>query len=315
MGAIEKAIVNFGFKADGTGVFAGHPSIFERLNVGLIPRAEADWTGAPAPFPAGSTVALERAAEKLNVPRRFAGEGPVNAISIAADSPIEACDVYIGGATGACHRIGIGCPLVGAIDENTQILVAPIRDLPAPLRREFITGAISGDRQIRETSFWEMPLQISPTDQPIMTMPLRLNLYRGSGLPILVHRAQYSANMIFQVLDIGAGVPSVPALNVIVDGRRRVRVVAGIWDGAGAASLTVHGIEGRSGHISGTNPTGIIDWPVFDELMAATALTAIPTPLIFDYTDGNPYFAFTAAIAAGATVGTRGYISIHAWDD
>ncbi len=318
----EKITVRFGIKrfngaalqrSDG-GNF-GMPDPTLSRSVATIPRLESAWSFALDAF------GPEVCGEMITVPRRAnTAQGPVTAIAIAADSPIESVDLHISGSTSHVYRVAPGAPFVGDLDDGDKILVVPNRPTPALLTSNFATAAVTEAQMLEESNWWDAP-PASTDGVVIVPVPARLVLFRGPTGPAaaaaLSRRARYTASAIWQVRDRGGAVPTEPTFTVLVDGRRRFRVEAGAWNGiAAGASLEIRGVIGHTSMIAAGLSTQL-DLPGFDELLAATVLDATAfaesLPTIYDYM-GNPYYAVECMITSG-TIGDAGYVTVHAWDE
>jgi hypothetical protein len=323
-GARDIALAVSGAGTEENSAFAGFPDPALARNVAIIPPLPGSWANAPITRPFDPNVpeaTFPKTAQSFQVPVRHGGEGPVTAITIAPDSPIEALDLYLDGGR-VPHRIAPGAPFIGTIDDQLHMRVAPVRDLPSLSSFYEITDSANYPDEI---CAWEIARN-SVNGQTVALYPARINLIRGSVNPSSQQRrAPYTANVVWEIKDRGGAVPTIPTLQVCTDGRRRVRVIATMWNRPGAAaSLEVYGVEGVSAmtrNNSGLN-AGTLDLPAFDQLLAATPLVIdlvrdkmIPT--IFDWPGGgvgNPYFRFDAHITGGV-IGTRGELTVHAWDD
>jgi len=322
-GARDIALAVSGAGTEENSAFAGFPDPALARNVAIIPSLVASWANAPITRPFDPNVpeaTFPKTAQSLLAPRRQGGEGPITAIAIAPDSPIEALDLYLDGGR-IPHRIAPGAPYIGAIDDQARMLFAPVRPLPSLASFYEITDSANYPTEI---CAWEIERTFDTQTKGLY--PARVNLIRGGINPASQHkRAPYVANLVWEIEDRGGAVATKPTLQVCTDGRRRVRVIATMWNRPGAAaSLEVYGVEGVSAmtrNNSGLN-AGTLDLPAFDSLLAATPLTIdlvrdkmIPT--IFDWPGGgvgNPYFRFDAVITGGV-IGTRGELTIIAWDD
>jgi hypothetical protein len=312
MPSVEKKLIYFGRRARNTGAegaWAGIP------HSSLLLAAEFRDSG-------GLDTALntfDQSSYLLQGPGQHQVGGPVTAIAIAPDSPIESVDIHIGDPGGFnSHRIGVGSPFVGEIHPTARVIVTPTRPLPM-LYRDY-AGVLSTTAYRRSIVTWEMDQQdidgIAATPIVGPLLPCRLNVYRGQVSILPERRAPYHASMVWDV-DTG-GTPVTPEMFVITDGRRRVRVCATL-DTNGPASVTIWGVEGRkkihttiegAGH---PNPSGRIDRPVFDELLAATVISSAPDMLVFDYT-GNPYQLFCVKVTSAVNA-SGGTLDLHAWDE
>jgi hypothetical protein len=289
------------------------------------------WAGKPTEFlPGGAALISNAAAPAQNTlnntsadPIKLAGTktSPITAIGLAPDSPIAELDLYFDGEA-TPHRIAIGAPFIGEIDQAVSLNAVPVRVLPAIIRvnpTEVLTPA-----QYRA---WNVPWEMTTTEQfnfggtqVIAPHPIaKINVYRGhTALAAITRRAATHAAAMWRTWLDGAVIAE-PSLIVITDGRRRVRVQASRLDvasGGVAATLKVYGIEGYK-TADGMSPAlsdGRIDLPSFDELLAPTALADDPEiPTILDY-EGSPYFAIVATIESAAA-GARGMLQISCWDD
>lgn len=329
---VQKVIVRFGRRLQATdpnGAWAGMPSdLYSR--------------GAQSIGLASVHNERDETAQVVNTPHSVT-RGSIRAIAIAPDSPIEAVDIKIEGQNLA-HRVAVGAPFIGDIPENSYIYVTPVRSLPLLYR---MPGSVPTFVQYRD---WVMPWEMTAVEKiPAGTFGLaidaaapqplaKLNLYRGdlAHLAAIAKRAPYTAEMDWKLAVYTAGAPDLlyqPTLFMIVDGRRRFRVVANrqsIANGGAPASLKVWGVESYK-TTSGMNPaisSRLVDAPTFDELLAATAIPDDEnTPLVFDYTpqSGNPYFAVCARIIANdfvldankgpTSTNALGHLRIEAWDE
>lgn len=317
---IQKVTLRIGKRLLGTsnepGAWAGLPA--ESLNYG------AEAVGG-AVLANGNTV--DQTAVNVEIPTRTRSDGNVHAIAIAPDSPIAECNLHIDGK--GIHRIGIGAPFIGRIDDFTRVRFSPAQGIPALFRIDPSTIPTTAQHRAW-VRVWECTaiedLNLAQfgggVTVAVPNLPLKLTIARGeaAGLVAAVQkRSGYHAEMLFR----GDGT-NWPSLIVVTDGRRRVRVRASrqsVADGGAACSLRVYGINHfkTSDGMTPALASGLIDSPSFDELMPETALVDDPeTDLIFDY-EGNPYFAFVATITDGAagfaTNLSRGSISVSAWDD
>jgi len=322
MSRAEKVTIRFGLRR-----FNG--AALQRTDGGQFGMADPHLTRAHAiipPNPASWSFALSAAfgAEvcgvPLQIPRRaHTNDGPVTAISIAGDSAIESVDLYFAGKSEHAFRVAPGCPFVGEVEDNTQVLVVPNRPMPQICRRDQIVAPTS-PADDTETCFWDMPGAFQ-NGIPIGQVPCRLILHRGidgaDAAAAITQRARYTATAAWQVRDRGGAVPTVPTLVMVVDGRRRIRVEASAWNGnAPGASLQVYGAVGHTSMIANLLSSQI-DVPAWDELLAPVVLDAgvqsESIAQIFDY-QGNPYYMVEARIVGGA-IGDTGSVTIHAWDD
>jgi len=311
---IEKLTLRFGSHA-GSSVFAGYPDVEIGRSGGLIPASPAAWSNAPTvrPKPGAS---FESIAVFHKFPKRFHGDGPVTAIAIAADSPFDSVDMVIGTATERNrHRISVGSPFLGVIDEDADVYFAPSGSTPL-LQRPLDLAGVQNARMDLNTLWWDCiaPVTAAAEDSlDSLTYPCRLNVYRGNHqLGGINSRGVYEADIEWEIVAVdGFATPSIPVMFTLTPGRRRVRVTAGIYQpNGGNASLAVRGIIGRKFGAF----TDSVDSMAVDELLANSPLDAAAfTPTVFDYNDGNPYFAFLAAITEG-TIGARGFLNVQAWD-
>ncbi len=282
------------------------------------------WAGATYPYGGAGEIGrdagwvvgntLDQASYVIQTPARAnTSQGPIKAISIANDSPIESAVVHIGqiGAGISSFKIGVGAPFIGDVADDAQVWVTPARTMPILYRTGPAAGDIPTPAEYRAQVIpWEC--DTADTDASgIVTpkMPLRIDVHRGAFVRPASKRAVYHADM---QAEVQAG-PTSPRLIVITDGRRRVRVWA-CQDTGGACSLTVRGIEGfKTTNTMEAPNDSRMDQPTFDELLAATALTANPAAAtVFDYT-GNPYFAIVAIITG--TANDLVHVGVSAWDE
>lgn len=330
---VQKVTVRFGRRLQGTdpsGAWAGMPAEFQARGAAVIGNA------------ALTENSRDETAEAVAIPSTHA-RGAIRAIAIAADSPIEAVDIQIEGRN-EIHRIGVGAPFIGDIPENRYVFITPIRSTPALFR---LPGSVPSFVQYGD---WVVPWEMATVEKVpagtfgfavdvAMPHPLaKLNLYRGdvSQLGAMKRRAPYVAEMDWKLAVYTAGVPDIlynPTLYMIVDGRRRFRVVASretIANGGATANLAVWGVESYK-TINGMNPgviSRLVDAPNFDPLLVSTAIPNDEnTPLIFDYlpVSGNPYWAVCARIIADdftndgnkgpTSTNAVGYLRIEAWDE
>jgi hypothetical protein len=270
------------------------------------------------------------------------GQGSIQCITIAPDSPIECVDLYFNGQSGqSVHRLSSWSPWFGKLDNDVQIRVVPVRSVP------YLGHQIAADTDaiVTSTVHWDMTVTkdlgivsgSSIADAPSVQVPVRLNVYRGCMPPVTGKRAPYNASMVWDtgnVLD-GADLPTGVAqiqsagMYVITDGRRRVRVVAGQYNsgaiGAVRPTMAVYGVEGYKSTVGSPFDVDItadrrVDAYNRTPLLAATEIPEgaglAETPLVFDYV-GNPFFAFLVLITYDdeTYVDCKGYANVHCWDD
>lgn len=318
MSRSEKYTVRIGATVSGAGVFAGVPK--------PDGRSGADIIGGDA---FATLNDLDGTSTGVNVPQKFGSEGPVRAIAIAADSPIESVDITIAGEGGSGNRVRIapGSPWIGELGEHDRIHVVPVRSIPLlGARYDNVLNGAGASMQLAqwkaETVAWDCtidqvtPANLAPKVLASPLIPVRLEVFRGdtSGLGSKRVRAPYAADVLWKIIDRGDGAPSSPCLIVITDGRRRVRCIAGQKNG-GAASMAVDGIDSYKALEStgALTQVGTLDLPSFDPLMPATALDASDrVPKIFDWSGGNPYFAHRVVITGA--IGDSGYLRVQTWD-
>lgn len=304
----------------------------------LAANAGGGWCGIPgrtlergfASLPAASSLSdpnlMPETGVLLRIPKKGHSDGPVRAIAIASDSPVEAADLYFNGDGGVnVFRISPGCPWVGQLSDNDQVRVVPIREIPYLGLRDSI--AVPGDVMTfaefaLQTLVWDctvVPDSTLPIDggaHASVLIPIRLEIYRGDLQPHHVRRAPYNGSLLW----LHEGGCTDPRFIVITDGRRRVSVVAGGDSAAG--TVQIFGLDATKGEQL-TIPNGLLlaawsDVPLYTELLAPTAIPAaaadqMSAPLTFQYA-GNPYFAFVVQID-GAVAGDAGYIHVHTWDE
>jgi hypothetical protein len=323
--SVEKVTLRFGKSP------ASDAGVWENAYAG-IPGGTLLEGAARLPFPdpaLGAAGAVNRLSETgviLRIPKKAHSLGPVRAISIAPDSPIECVDLYINGSGGSSvHRIGPRSPWIGQLSEDDTIRVVPIREIPyLGWRQDNDTADVR-----LNSAFWDCTITPDPAlvsageisgivDVPSVLIPVRLNLYRGD-VPALPSggRASYHASLLWAAGP--AALITSARFFVITDGRRRVRVVCGQEDGGGA-SVSLYGVEASKSTPFATpfdddiDPDRRLDVYNLTELVAATAIGAsIAVPTILDY-DGNPYFAVLVGIT-GAVADETGYVQVHCWDE
>lgn len=320
----EKVLIHFGRRQRNTGAegaWAGCPEP-ARLDRGAV---VVDVGGPDTPLNT-----IDDSNYELRAPPRFASQGPISCIAIAADSPVEAVEIHVANAGGpSSHRVAVGAPYFGQIDQNSRILVSPVK--PVPLLYRSPAGILNVTEYRRQVRVWDCDdddiagFAAVPVVAPLV--PVRLDVYRGGYPPIANRRAPYHASMVWEVANDGGGAPTTPILMVHTDGRRRVRVRATTETPAlvGAQpTLQVWGINARKNiHavvVVATEITnsGRADEMAWDELLAPTQIllrgAAPSSEIIFDWT-GNPYQVFACRIEAGPNNEPRGTLDLTAWDD
>jgi hypothetical protein len=339
MARLEKRLLRFGFRAGAVpypeallGAFAGLSGGIYPRGFALVPPDAASWAGGqPADADERNEASLERCGVELVGPSSSANpDGPITAIAIAPDSPIEQLDLYVGGAKGegSIHRIAPGAPFLGTISDNVMVRAVPTREFPVLKAIQLAMNDVTSSALARkECAYWELNDCDDDDGNHLQGIPARIEIYRGGAYPAAhQRRGRYDAQMIFEVSDRGVldsgvanTIPSEPSLVMLVDGRRKFKVEAGLITGAG--SLEVYAIGGMKTSIFAA-PFGWskFDYPVYTELLGATPITVIDysteaasAPTVFDY-NGVPYYAIQARIVGG-TIGSRGFINAHAWDE
>lgn len=340
---VEKRTVSFGVRSLGTGTFANDPGSFAG-----IPSPQFRDAGA---VNVPSTLLAQNTRHVTSVPLLASGrqrtkQGPVSAIAISADSPIASVNLVVGEEVFA---LSPDRPYVGVIDDSVFVGVMPARNTPMVYR---LPDSVPTFTQYRD---WVVPWDMATVEKiPAGTFSfgvdvaapkptVKLDIYRGdvSALPRGA-RAAYHAEIEASLIKYGAQseTPAVSSLNnptllAIVDGRRRWRVTGyqlpTAVTGYTSLSLRIWGIEGFKS-TNGLDPamaSNRIDSPMFDELMAKTAMPDNTTGrdgLVFDYS-GNPYWGVLIRVLANTVTndGNRGdafdanggkcHVALHAWDD
>lgn len=321
-------------------------------------KASGGWCGIPGRIPDEGFVELADAAHHFaanrlgqsgvvfKIPPKHASDGPVRAIAIAPDSPIEACDIYINGQSGKdVFRISPGVPWIGHLTDSDMVRVVPIREIPYLGLRAGIAdpaNPMAYDEFIKTTCVWDCT--VAPDDSlpfdpqivaPNVMLPLRLHFYRGDVLPpVAKGRAPYGGTLVVNFGgenfdDTVVNFQASTRMIVIVDGRRRVRVQAAQTDD-GTATMAVYGVEGFPSDLYVFTPGGFsdsqINIPAYKQLLAATPIPGAlgvlePDFVAFDYmpASGNPYFAFAIDIEVAAPtlgmIGTGAVVVVRAWDE
>lgn len=156
--------------------------------------------------------------------------GPITAIAIAADSPIAACDLWLGDATIINRvRIGVGRPFIGNIENIDVAQVTLPRALPDPWEnpdggdtsQQWLTKNYVHDVNIGTTQSPISPLN----DRAEFTLPLRLEIYRGDIGSIMlsqIRRAPYPSDMFFSLTGVGL---NYCRMWQMTDGRDSIEVV------------------------------------------------------------------------------------------
>jgi hypothetical protein len=149
---------------------------------------------------------------KLALPNRLHSSGPIAAIMIAPDSPIDCCDLWFGAGSGTMqrHRIGVGAPLVGFpsdLGECVCTLPSPIPD-PFDNNTEGDNAATwLGKNDVFDSVEGGGQTSIAPADSRAeMNTPLRLWALRGNA-PQINHtkRAPYVADAYYTMTGAGIG--------------------------------------------------------------------------------------------------------------
>jgi hypothetical protein len=319
---VQKATLRIGRRLSNDaepGAWAGLPTEFLNGGADVIGGASAAAMNTPHQTQYG-----------VSVPKQVAGAGPVDAISIAPDSPIGDCNLHIG--NGQTFRIGVGAPFIGRIDDFKDVRISPARGIPGLYRTQ---AAIPTTAQYRTyVRVWECPeLEIDDLHNYdglgagrnvcIPKLPLKLHFYRGEAARAVgsqLRRSIYAAEVLWR--SDGGAMP--PTLFVITDGRRRVRVRASrqtLGEGGQAAQVSIWGVDHMKScdAITASPNSGRFDLPTFDELLPATALPDdSDQDIVFDW-NGNPYFAFLVQITNGAGASppatARGHMSVEAYDE
>jgi hypothetical protein len=303
-GYVERRTVYLGSNSTGAGMGSGWgfgsqggPLVVSPPNVAYL--AQALGLQAPTDPPPFSLVGSGWA--KLDLARNQLGS--IQAISIAPDSMIQSCDLFLGGREGDRHRISPGCPYWGSIDQDQFGIVTPIGPI--------IGFTDTGPSGYRTSHVWDS----GETGNPVngfrtLGSPLRLNIYRGDSRPVEhLQRAPMSANFAFDCL-ASNGVSQAgdnPQLAVCVDGRQRIDIsvqVAGIF--SGIPVVTVIGYDPILASAAGGGPVQL----GVAQTVLASAQPFVSGQYIKSY-QGNPFQYLSVQVGGGTYVGG---MRINAWD-
>jgi hypothetical protein len=133
--------------------------------------------------------------------------GPVTAIAIAPDSPIDCCDLWFGGAeTRTRHRISVGAPLLGVPAEFGEVTVTLPRSPPNPFEgsgEASQTWLTENDVHDALRGIVQRPVN-ALDDRAEMEIPLRLLMWRR-GFPTfaMTRRAPYGADAMYILTGAG----------------------------------------------------------------------------------------------------------------
>lgn len=294
MGLVEQRTLRFaGLSTDGSAIACGVPG--PAVYGGALTNARDKATLASL------IQTAQQSYVRLDFGRSGHNMGPVNAIGISPDSAIHSCDIALAGRDGEVERrrVSPGNPLVGCLSDYDFAMVSLPNSIPS------ISNALGNT-----VAFWDGDPSAPISGGALAaSWPLRLELWRGSIVPIRAHkRAAYIAHYFVN----SAADTDTSDLYVCVDGRRRIDVT--IYQDLGTVTVTMFGIEARKSSIPKLDATIAVPLALdgVGTLSAAVVGGVGQAQATLSF-DGNPITILQIHLAQSVAVG-RTQIHLKAYD-
>lgn len=218
---------------------------------------------------------------------------PLTGISLAPDSPISDCDIWLADVTSDIKRFRIsnGNPFVGDVSDQSNLFVSLPYCPPAPA----VTATVN---------MWDGSAVQDATSGKVFSSPLRLEFWYGDQPPPMRQTARpiYSARVRINYVAPGNG-----SLYVLTQGRSRVQ--ATVVTGDVLSTLAIQGIVTEA-DIPGGNFVDVI------QVKQISAAAAAGNPVTnFNVNNTAPHYSMMRFDYASTTVGlVSATLDVFCWD-
>lgn len=224
---------------------------------------------------------------------RSVGGLPLTGISLAADSPISDCDIWLADTTSDVRRIRVsnGNPFIGDVSEQSNLFVSLPYCPPAP------PVAVN-------TNLWDGSAVQDATSGKVFSSPLRLEFWYGDEPPPIrqTPRPIYSARARINFI-----APNNGSLYVVTQGRSRVQATVVTADAL--TTLAIQGVVTQAD----IPPGNFVDLIQTKQISAAAAAGNPVTNT--NVVNTSPHYSMMRFDIASTTVGgITATLDVFCWD-